>query len=137
MRIICLIILLVCTSVLHGQVNFINSQDSDRYMRAGDGNRTAFKVLSITGASLVIIGSAMFLTEMTKPPGEFNQSRSRTGETLVYVGGGLLIASIPFKIASGRNEILRGDLSLNAKPPVYKPGHNARYIPSVSVSIRL
>jgi hypothetical protein len=122
------------------------------------GNRTALgkedylkkskvqkKLASITGGTglgIFTIGLVIYFSQygngLSGGTG-YNEKTSKTGETLMYVGGGLVLVSVPFKMAYKRNKKLAASLSFNNRRIVCPPLANKAFsfVPSLCLQIGL
>jgi hypothetical protein len=133
MRILILIAFLIVVPVIS------NGQFTGKNEQKANTNKTIFRVASVTGAALIATGGLLFLSEMGKPAGEYNESRSKTGETLVYVGTGIALVSFTFMIANRKNDYVDGSISLetNDVPSINRGWKTTRHFPALSLKIAL
>jgi hypothetical protein len=104
--------------------------------------KTIALATGITGVVLALTGSIMFLSQfgegLTAGSTSYNENTSKTGETLAYIGGGLMVVSVPFSLAYRRNKKVLASLSLQHKmSPLLNGNPLARHLlPAVSLRLR-
>lgn len=120
----------------NSSAQFSNSHTSlqqNNFPSKGDPNKTIYLATAIPGVVLLATGFAMFLDFS---PGA-DEQKIKTGETLMYIGGGLVLASIPFYIASKRNKgfSARIDIESRKLPQLQGVEIYYSYHPSLSIKI--
>jgi hypothetical protein len=112
------------------------------YLRKSKTQKTWAWITGGTGALVFTVGLIMYMSEfedgLSGAPG-YNEKSAKTGETLMYVGGGLVLVSIPFSIAYKKNAKLAVSLSIRNRPVLYPPlaGKSFAFAPSLCVRIDL
>ncbi len=97
--------------------NKSNFSKNDYYKKSKNQKKIAL-VLGISGLAAFATGTVLYLSEFGNglPGGTgYNDHVSRTGETLMYVGGGLVLACMPFDLASRRNKKIAASISFDNK----------------------
>jgi hypothetical protein len=87
----------------------------ENYLKKSKRQKTLYWIVGGTGLGLFALGSIMFMSEfgdgLSGSTG-YNEKTFKTGETLMYVGGGLTLVTIPLRIGYKNNEKLAASLSL-------------------------
>ena len=100
--------------------------------------KTAMLVTSVTGGVLALTGLIMFLSNfeagLTPNDPNYNESESNTGETLAYVGCGLIAGGIPFAIAYKRNKKALATLTVRNQVSLL---YNRSFAPAVCLRISI
>ena len=120
MKIILLFLLLIIFSCSYGQTKLAqNSLTKEDYLHMSKRQSTFYWITGGAAALFFTIGAIMYFSEYGNglPGGTgYNEKVSKTGEALMYAGGGLTLVSISFRIASKRNKKIAASLSLKANP---------------------
>lgn len=130
---------------LCGHAQFRNQQyaiQQPNFYGKGDPNKTIYLATAISGTVLLGAGLVMFLSDYGEGlpgGGGADEKKIKTGETLMYVGGGLVLISIPFYIASKRNRGFGININLQRQNASKLHGSFVTYFyqPSLSVKITI
>jgi len=143
MKIFLSFLLVITLHVAYGQsTENKTALGKEDYLKKSKGQKTLARITVGTGLGVFTVGLVMYFSEYGKglPGGTgFNEKTFKTGETLMYVGGGILLVSVPFHIAYKRNEKLAASLSINNRRIVCPPLANKAFsfVPSLCLSIGL
>lgn len=126
-----------CNAQFNNERNTINQES---FSAKKSPQKTIYLATAIPGVVLLSVGFVMFLSDYGEglPGGSgADEKKMKTGETLMYVGGGLTLISIPFYIASRRNNgfHITMDVKNNKMLMVHKTNFIDRYYPSLSLKI--
>jgi len=123
MKIFLLFLLLITLHIGYGQsTENRTGPGKEDYLKKSKRQKTWGWIAAGTGVGLFTIGLVMYLSEYGDglPGGTgYNEKTSNTGETLMFVGGGLVLVSIPFQIEYKRNKKLAASVSINNRRIVY------------------
>ncbi len=143
MKITFLFLLLATLHLANGQSILSKSTlEKECYLKKSKQQKTLFWIAGGTGVGLFTIGGIMYMSEFGKglPGGTgYNEKKSKTGETLMYVGVGLALVSVPFRIAYKKNEKAAASLSLENRRVSYPKEVNivSSSVPVLSLKINL
>jgi hypothetical protein len=143
MKILFSFLLLATLHVAYGQSTENKTiPGTEDYLRKSKRQKTLAWITAGTGLGVFTTGLIMYLSEYGNglPGGTgYNEKTSKTGETLMYVGGGLVLVSVPFRIAYKRNKKLATSLSINNSRVVYPPLKDKAFsfVPSLCLRIGL
>jgi hypothetical protein len=139
MKVICLALLLCFSMSLFSQQS-TPTVNTD-YLKKSKKQKTTAGVLLGGGAAFVLIGLAVFPKNYSMFGGNSSGTENQAGVSAVIIlaGGGSMLASIPFFIASSKNKKKAMSMSLkNQFIPVLQSNDLVnRLTPSLAVTINL
>lgn len=143
MRIFLLALLLSMVHSASGQTPESPSTLTKEYiLQKARTQKTWTKIIGFTGLGLLVPGVIMYMADwgdgFTDNAGA-NERTARTGETLMYVGGGMVLLSVPLQLASNRNQKIAASLAVESRR-IGLPQHGAMaaaFRPFLSLKIHL
>jgi hypothetical protein len=139
MKLICLALLL-CFSISLFSQQTTPTVNTD-YLKKSKNQKTTAGILLGGGTAFVLIGLALFPKNYSLFGGNSSSTESQAGVSAVMIlaGGGSMLASIPFFIASSKNKKKAMSMSLKNQlvPVLQGDGFANRVIPSLIVKINL
>ena len=141
-KIIPLIMLLLIISNLSfsQKLHSAEPQTREDYLLKSQKQKRISLAVGIPGAVILSVGSILYLSEFDNglPGGtNYNANKSNTGEALMYIGGGIILAAIPFQIASRINRKKAMAITFkNQRTPNVSQNHIvSKFNPSVNLAI--
>jgi len=145
MKILLLLLLLATIHTAYGQsIKQKNILEKEDYLMKSEKQKKFSLAAGATGIGLMLIGLIIDVSEFGNGMDFTGESRSdekfaKFGETLMIVGSGVALASIPLRNAHKRNQKMAAALSINNKRVVHPPLANKAFpfAPTVSLKISL
>ncbi len=138
-----MIVFLLAWSAQHGysqQTDPTVSLNKESLLLKSKREKTIGIVFASSGLILSTIGISTFVSEFDiLPGGDTNESKADTGEALAVVGGGLLLASIPFIVSSRihKKKALSLGLKNESAQVLLDNFYSFKTIPSLSLKLSL
>lgn len=114
----------------------------EHYLEKAKTQKTWSGVLGFTGLGVLTAGMIMTLAELedgfSNPSGS-GKGSTQMGETLAYIGGGLIIISLPLQFAYKRNQKISASIAVENRR-IWMPQQEAltsRFHPSLSLELGL
>lgn len=138
------IFLIMTTITIFAQTIPVDPTKID-YLQKSKRQNTIAWTTGIPGISVFTIGLIMYMSDFGDglpggDPANYDENKVKTGETLMYIGGGLTLVSIPFAMLAWKNKKIASTYSASFKtettPVMIKTGFKKVTYPAFTVTIK-
>lgn len=104
--ILSMFLMIISKLSLSQELNSMETASGEDYLLRSEKQKNVFRAIGIPGAVLVSFGMILYMSEYGDglPGGTDYHKKSNSGEFIMLAGGGLVLAAIPFAIASRNNK---------------------------------